>query len=94
MPTCECRRFTCVAVEEFFNGEIKPSQTSRIRLHKNEISGRIDGSDIVESGIVTCEIKEAGQFAGKDVVRHMGELSLKKITKSFMIDKGMEYGED
>jgi len=87
IPRCECRRFICEPIQEFVNGENRDSNI-RIRLHKNE-SGRIDHTQIIESNIVDCEIKEAGQHAA--ITRHMGELSIKNITKEFMEARGQHY---
>lgn len=85
MPTCECRRFICEPIQEYVDGEKSGNPTLRLRSHKNE-NGLIDHTQIIESNIVDCEIKEAGQFAA--VNRHLGQLSIKKITEEFMYMKG------
>lgn len=82
---CECQRFICEPVKEFVNG-VSVDSTVRLRTHKGE-----NNTQLIESSVVDCEIKNAGQFAA--IQRHIGELSLKEITKEFMEAKGWNYEE-
>lgn len=88
---CECSRFVCEPIREVENGVLVPSNKLRIRFHKNE-AGHIDYSDIIESGLVDCEIKEAGQHKALQP-RLLGSVSLKAITKEYMEAKGWNYEE-
>lgn len=90
MNKCECERFICAPVQEFVDGEQVDSDRLRVRFDKGE-SGHITGSNIIETGLVDCEIKHAGQIARKIICRSMGELSIKQITKDFMVERGMPY---
>ena len=92
MPTCECRRFICEPIMEFEDGEPKPSETTRIRFHKNG-SGHIDGSDVIEKGVVNCEIKEAGRYKAA-IVYKIGAVTMKSITEEFMDMKGWHNDEE
>lgn len=85
-PKCECRRFVCEPIREVEDGILVPSDKMRIRFHKSEL-GHIDYSDIIESGVVTCEIKEAGQHKALQP-RLLGAISLKAITNEFIEAKG------
>lgn len=85
---CECRNFVCEPIREVEDGVLVPSENIRIRFHKNAF-GRIDYSDIIETGIVNCEIKEYGQHKAV-LPRKLGAVSLKRITDEFMEEMGWE----
>lgn len=91
MNKCECRRFVCEPIREVEDGVLVPSNKLRIRFHKNEF-GHIDYSDIIESSVVTCEIKEAGQHKALQP-RLLGAVSLKAITDDFIEAKGWKDEE-